>query len=60
MKHFAEKCLRKRKTSKEYVSFIVKNNAQPGNNSTLYKTHKPNVPVRCLTTGCNTSIFVAK
>ena len=25
-------------------------------NSTLYKTHKPNNPVRLLTSGCNTAI----
>ena len=25
-------------------------------NSTLYKTHKPNNPVRLLTTGCHTTI----
>ena len=31
-------------------------NAVPGKNSTLYKTHKPNNPVRLLTTGCNTAI----
>ena len=31
-------------------------NAVPGKNSTLYKTHKPNNPVRLSTTGCNTAI----
>ena len=28
----------------------------PGENSTLYKTHKPNNPVRLLTTGFNKAI----
>ena len=31
-------------------------NAQPGKNRKFYKTHKPNIPVRLLTTGCNTAI----
>ena len=36
--------------------FIINNSAQPGKNSTLYKTHKTGTPVRLLTTGCNTAI----
>ena len=42
--------------SKERASFIVNPNPQPGKNSTLYKTHKPSIPVRLLTTGCNPTI----
>ena len=30
--------------------------AVPGKNNILYKTHKPNNPVRLLTTRCNTAI----
>ena len=44
---------------------IFRNPNAPGKNSTLYKTHKPNIPVRLLTTGCytaieNLAIFVEK
>ena len=56
MKQFSKKCVRKGELSKEWASFIVNPNAQPGKNSTLYKTHKPNIKVRLLTTGCNTAI----
>ena len=35
---------------------IVNYDAQPGENSTLYKTHKPDIPVRLFTTVCNTAI----
>ena len=31
-------------------------NANPGKNATLYKTHKQGIPVRLLTSGCNTAI----
>ena len=48
--------VRKAELTKEWASFIVNPNAQPGKNSALYKTDKPNIPVRLLTTGCNTAI----
>ena len=48
--------MRKRELLKSWASFIVNPDAQPGKNSTLYKTHKPNIPVRLLTTGCNRAI----
>ena len=35
---------------------IVNYDAQPGENSTLYKTYKPDIPVRLFTTVCNTAI----
>ena len=39
-----------------WKDFIKNRDAQPGKNSTLYKTHKIGTPVRLLTTGCNTAI----
>jgi hypothetical protein len=50
---------------KSWRNFVRNPDAVPGKNSTLYKTHKESVPVRLLTTGCNTatenlSIFVEK
>ena len=48
--------MRKGELSKEWPSFMVNPNARPGKNTTFYKTHKPNVPVRLLTTRCNTII----
>ena len=42
--------------SKEWKEFITNNEAQPGKNATLYKTHKIGNPVRLLTSGCNTAI----
>ena len=56
MKQFSKKWVRKDKLSREWTSFIVNPNAQTGKNSTLYKTHKPRIPVRLLTTGCNPTI----
>ena len=35
---------------KEWESFIISPNARSGKNTTYYKTHKPNIPVRFLTT----------
>ena len=37
---------------------IFNNNpdVQHGKNRIFYKTHKPNIPVRLLTTGCNKAI----
>ena len=43
-------------TSKEWAKYILNENTVPGENSTPYKTHKPNNPVRLVTTGCNTAI----
>ena len=40
--------------NKQWGNFIKNPDAVPGKNSTLYKTHKDSVPVRLLTTGCNT------
>ena len=42
--------------SKEWSEFIRCTEARPGKNSTLYKTHKPDIPVRLLTTGCGRAI----
>ena len=52
----SEKWFRKKEISKEWKEYIVKYDAQPGKNSTLYKTHKPDIPVRLLTPGYNTAI----
>ena len=35
---------------------MVNPNARPGKNSTLYKTHKPNVPAKLLTIECNAAV----
>ena len=48
--------MRKHELPKEWRSFIVNPNAQPGKNSTLLKTYKRNILVRFLRTGCNTTI----
>jgi hypothetical protein len=53
---WATKWRDKNAISKSWFEFIVNNKATPGKNSTMYKTHKPNIPVRLLTTGCNTAI----
>ena len=45
-----------RTISKSWYEFIINDNAVPGKNCTLYKTHKSGIPVRLLTTGCNTAI----
>ena len=52
----SEKWFRKKEISKEWKEYIVKYDAQPGKNSTLCKTHKPDIPVRLLTLGYNTAI----
>ena len=39
-----------RKISKKWAKYIVNENAVLGKNSILYKTHKPNNPVRFLKT----------
>ena len=41
--------------TKQWSNFVKNPDAVPGKNSTLYKTHKASVPVRLLTTGCNTA-----
>lgn len=40
----------------KWKEYIVNYDARPGKNSTLYKTHKPDIPITLLTTGCNTAI----
>ena len=56
MKEWATKWISRNEISKEWAKYIVNENAVSGKNSTLYKTHQPNNPVRLLTTGCNTPI----
>ena len=53
---WTKKWFDKGQISKDWKEFITNEAAQPGKNSTLYKTHKPGTPVRLLTTGCNTAI----
>ena len=45
--------MRKCVLPKEWKFFTVNPNAQTGKNSTLYKTHKPNIIVKLLATECN-------
>ena len=56
VKQWTEKWLEKNEIDKNWKDFILNEEAQPGKNSPLYKTHKDNTPVRLLTTGCNTAI----
>ena len=56
VKQWTEKWLEKNEIDKNWRDFILNEEAQPGKNSPLYKTHKDNTPVRLLTTGCNTAI----
>ena len=56
VKDWTTKWISRNDISKKWAKYIVNENAVPGKNSTLYKTHKPNNPVRLLTTGCNTAI----
>ena len=56
MKQFSQKWARKGDLSKVWASFTVNLNEQLGKNITLYKTHKQNMQIRLLTTGCNTAI----
>ena len=51
--------------SSEWASFILNKEAKPAKNSPLYKTHKSDIPVRLLTSGCgsateNLSLYVEK
>lgn len=52
--NFVEKW--KHELTKQWIDFISCNEARPGKNSTFYKTHKSNISVRLLTTGCGTAI----
>ena len=45
-----------KETLKEWKEHIVNYDTQPGKNSTLYKTHRPDISLRLSTTGCNTAI----
>ena len=56
LKDWTNKWISRNEISKEWAKYIVNVNAVPGKNNILYKTHKPNNPVRLLTTGCNTPI----
>ena len=56
VKDWTNKWISRNEISKEWAKYIVNVNAVPGKNNILYKTHKPNNPVRLLTTGCNTAI----
>ena len=56
VKQWAEKWLEKKEISSDWKDFIINEDAQPGKNTPLYKTHKENTPARLLTTGCNTAI----
>ena len=56
VKEWATKWISRNEISKEWAKYIVNENAVAGKNSTLYKTHKPNNPVRLLTTGCDAVI----
>ncbi|XP_057302660.1 uncharacterized protein LOC130636829 [Hydractinia symbiolongicarpus] len=56
VKDWAEKWFKNGEISKQWKEYIVNENACPGKNSTLYKTHKAGTPVRLLTSGCNTAI----
>ena len=41
---------------KELKEYIVNYDVQPGKNSALYKSRTSGIPVKLLTTGCNTAI----
>ena len=56
VKDWTKKWISRNEISKEWAKYIINVNAVPGKNSALYKIHKPNNPVRLLTTGCNTAI----
>ena len=56
VKECADKWKDRGEITKSWHEFIVSNDAQPGKNSTLYKTHKDGNPIRLSTTGCNTAI----
>ena len=45
----------KKEISKEWKDYIVHYDVQPGKNF-IHKIHKPEIPIRLLTTGCNIAI----
>lgn len=56
VKERTTKLISRNEISKEWSKYIVNETVVLGKNSTLYKTHKPNNPVRFLKTGRNTAI----
>lgn len=56
VKNWAQKWVKKKEISNAWGEYVINNEAVPGKNATLYKTHKPGNPVRLLTTGCNSAI----
>ena len=56
VKQWANRWVYGKEISAEWRDYIVSNHATPGKNATLYKTHKTGMPVRLLTSGCNTAI----
>ena len=56
VRRWTEKWVGRKEIDKNWKEFIINEEAQPGKNTPLYKTHKNNTPVRLLTTGCNTAI----
>ena len=53
---WATEWISRNEISKEWAKYIVNEDTVTGKNSVLYKTHKPNNPLRLSTTGCNTAI----
>jgi len=53
---WAEKWYVAGEIKREWRDFIINKDEKPGENCTLYKTHKEGNPVRLLTSGCNTAI----
>ena len=51
VKNWCHKWTDKKHLSKEWASFIAKEDARPAKNNPLYKTHKNGIPVRLLTSG---------
>ena len=45
VKEWTTKWIYRNEISKEWAKYILNENAVPGKNSKLYKTHKPNNPV---------------
>ena len=56
VEQWSEKWFREKEILKERKEYIVNYDEQRGENSILYKTHRPDIPVSLLTTGCNTAI----
>ena len=53
---WTDKWFNKKEISVAWKNYIVNEEATPGTNSALYKTHKTGTPIRLLTSGCNTAI----